>query len=67
MRTITLQISLTYDDDIYHSKDSDQTALEWFRDEILLGDNLCLHDSDVGDFIGAVKVIDMDFEGKEEK
>lgn len=54
MKTIKLQIELTYDDTIIHGNDLE--AIRWFKEEVL-GDDLILHSNLIGDEIGAVKVI----------
>jgi hypothetical protein len=53
MRKITFVAELTYDDELMHGDDTD-----WFYNEILLGENLVLHDNgDLGDDIGTIKVL----------
>jgi hypothetical protein len=55
MKTIRLTIDLTYDETIMHG--DDEYSIAWFRD-ILLGDNLQIHDADeIGDMLGSIKVI----------
>ena len=62
MKTITLKIELTYDDDSMHGNTPD--GLEWFRHVVLLqngraeDDNrLLLHSQMIGDEIGEVRVL----------
>lgn len=57
MKTIKMTIELTYDDDLWHSRDTDSPAKEWFLDDVLKGEALTLWDNDVGDEIGSVKVL----------
>ncbi len=54
MKTIRLQIELTYDDQSMHS--FDRHGLQWFTD-ILKGDSdLILHSNEIGDTVGEVRV-----------
>jgi hypothetical protein len=59
MKTIRLEVELTYDEDLMHSGEADPLAKEWFLNEILLDppSELVLHSQDVGDQIGDVKVL----------
>lgn len=57
MKTINLNIELTYDDEIMHGKDKE--AIDWFYECILTdtkGD-LLLHSNEIGDTVGDVKVL----------
>ena len=54
MKTMRLEIELTYDDDVMHG--NDVGAFEWFKDEVL-GGELVLHSNEIGDAVGMVKVI----------
>lgn len=56
MKTIRLEIELEYNDEAYHADCPE--ALEWFRGEILLGNEgrLILYSSAAGDEVGVVKV-----------
>ena len=57
-KTIRLTIDLTYEPETMHGDDPE--AIEWFQ-ELLSGDNLQLGEFfDLGDMIGAVKVVDCD-------
>ena len=63
-RTLRLVVDLTYDPDVMHGDDED--AIEWFNG-ILHGDDLQLGDfGDLGDMIGAVKVVAELTGGKDE-
>lgn len=56
MRTIKLEIELTYDDAITHG--TDREAELWFYNDILRGMHLTLNDNgELGDSIGEVKVL----------
>ena len=62
MKTIKLEIELTYDDNIMHEDDPD--AIKWFYKDILEKEltnedcpNLILHSNEIGDEVGVVKVI----------
>lgn len=59
MRTIRLEIELTYDDEIMHCGERDQEAKAWFYHNVLLEplDRLILHSDDIGDAIGEVNVL----------
>lgn len=60
VRTITLEIELTYDADMMHGDDPD--GVEWFRNCVLQNDgngeenNLLLHSNAIGDTLGEVRV-----------
>ena len=56
MKTIRLEIELTYDDDLMHGADSE--SLAWFQ-QLLRGEDeerLILHSNEIGDEIGDVRV-----------
>ena len=54
-KTIRLTVDLTYNPDTMHGDDED--SIEWFN-SMLFGDDLQLVDfGDLGDMIGAVKVV----------
>ena len=62
MKTIKLEIELTYDDIIMHGDDPD--AIKWFYKDTLEKEltnedypNLILHSNEIGDEVGVVKVI----------
>jgi len=59
MKTLKLEIELTYDDEMMHSGDSgDSGAKDWFFHEVLGSGKLELFDkTELGDEIGIVKVI----------
>ena len=57
MKTIKLEIELEYDDEIMHENDPEGIA--WFRNDVLNGTNLVLHDNDIGDAVGRVKVLEI--------
>ncbi len=58
-KTIRLTVDFTYDTVGMHGDDED--SIEWFYNDILLGDYLQLVDfGDIGDRIGAVKVVSVD-------
>lgn len=56
MKTIKLEITLEYDDDIMHGTEMD--SIEWFRSEVLMGPpaSLTLCSNVIGDEIGIVTV-----------
>ena len=53
MKTIKMEIELTYDEDMIHGEDKE--AIKWFEQDILLTDNLFLYSNEIGDTIGGVK------------
>jgi len=57
MRTIKLEIELTYDNEGMH--DDDKEGIGWFHNDILLGEKgaLLLHSNEIGDAVGEVKCI----------
>ena len=58
MRTIRMEIELTYDDDVMHCGEVDQEAKAWFYKSLLFPeDRLILHSNDIGDEVGEVKVL----------
>jgi hypothetical protein len=58
VKTIRLEIELTYDDDLMHCGDEDQEAKEWFYNSLMFPqDLLILHSNEIGDEIGEVKVL----------
>ena len=58
MRTIRLEIELTYDDDIMHGGERDQESKAWFYHQLLHPeDRLILHSNDIGDEVGEVNVL----------
>ena len=59
MRTIRLEIELTYNDEMMHGGEHDQDAKAWFYHNVLLepSDRLILHSNDLGDEIGEVNVL----------
>ena len=58
MRTIRLEIELTYDDDIMHSGVRNQVAKAWFYHQLLHPeDRLILHSNYIGDEVGEVNVL----------
>lgn len=58
MKTIKLEIELTFDQELWYEKD-DPESIEWFHEQ-LYSDNLDLFiGGDIGDFIGSVKVLNI--------
>ena len=58
MKTIRMEIELTYDDDVMHCGEVDQDAKAWFYKCLLFPqDRLILHSNDIGDEVGDVKVL----------
>ena len=59
MKTIKLEIELTYDDLLHHSGDVDKESRAWFFRHILKGreGELLLHSNEIGDTIGDVNVL----------
>ena len=57
MKTLRLEIELEYDDEVMHGDDQD--GIDWFYNEILIGDGglLQLHSNHIGDHVGEVKGI----------
>lgn len=57
MKKIRLEIELEYDEELMHN--DDQEAIDWFHNDILIGENglLLLHSNEIGDGIGKVKGI----------
>lgn len=53
--TIKLEIELEYDNELLHG--NDPAAVSWFMNDVLKGSGLILHDNDIGDAIGKVRVI----------
>jgi hypothetical protein len=58
VKTIRLEIELTYDDDAMHCGETDQEAKELFYNLLLFPqDRLILHSNDITDEVGDVKVL----------
>ena len=58
MRTIRMEIELTYDADVMHCGEVDQEAKAWFYKFLLCPRaRLILHSNDIGDEVGEVKVL----------
>ena len=57
MKTLTLEIELEYDDEMMHG--NEEEAIDWFHNEILIGDKglLQLHSNEIGDHVGKVKCV----------
>jgi hypothetical protein len=62
MKTIRLEVELTYEDDIMHENDLDE--IEWFYKDILGkkvcedgSPNLILHSNEIGDEVGLINVL----------
>ena len=55
MKTILLAVELAYNDEIMHSDDIE--AKKWFRRDILDDGELRLHSEEIGDVIGAIKIV----------
>lgn len=58
MKTIRLEIELTYDADILHG--FDRESIRWFCENVLSGtgeERLILHSNEIGDEVGDVKVL----------
>lgn len=55
MKTITLTIELTYDDQMMYLNDME--ARDWFFQDILREDELSLFSEEMGDEVGSVKVL----------
>ena len=54
MKTIKLDVELTYDEDLMYGEDKD--AKEWFFKDVLSG-GLSLHSNEIGDSVGSIKVL----------
>ena len=58
MRTIRLEIELTYDAYVMHCGEVDQEAKAWFYKSLLFfQDCFILHSNDIGDEVGEVKIL----------
>jgi len=58
MKTITLEIELTYDDDMMHGGDhGDDDAKTWFFRDVLSNELELYEKAELGDEIGKVKVV----------
>ena len=61
MKKLILEVELEYDDDHMHGVDPD--AIEWFRQDILMGEaegsELILHSNEIGDEVGTIKVLNV--------
>jgi hypothetical protein len=58
MKTIRMEIELTYDDDLTHSGEKDQECKKLFYECLLFPqDRLILFSNDIGDEMGDVKVL----------
>lgn len=57
MKTLTLEVEFTYDDELVHSGDKDKDAKDWFIDEVLGGELILKDLSEIGDDIGFIKVL----------
>ena len=57
MKTLKMEIELTYDDDAMHGSEKD--SLEWFFEQVMLEpkEPLLLHSNELGDTVGEVKVL----------
>jgi len=55
MTTLTLKITLEYDEDLMHG--DDESSREWFRSSILQADHLVLHSNEIGDEVGTIKAV----------
>jgi len=54
MKKMRLEVELEYDDDMMHGNNSEN--FKWFIQEVIRGPHLILHDNEVGDTIGTIKV-----------
>ena len=67
MKTLRLEIEMTYDDDITHGDNAE--AIKWFNDNVILhplkDGKLVLYSYEIGDEVGDVKVLKM--KAKKEK
>ena len=58
MTKLTLLIELEYDEGIMHG--DDLQAVRWFREDVLGGGMLTLHDNgELGDDVGTVRVLEV--------
>lgn len=58
MKTIKMVVELKYDAKMMHGKDKE--SIEWFFEDILKSkrkNDLILHSNEIGDEVGAIKVI----------
>ena len=59
MKILRIVAELTYDNDLMHGDDPE--AVAWFRESVLMGTGLILHDNDeIGDHVGELKVLSVD-------
>lgn len=54
LKTLRMNVELTYDADMMHG--DGQPEIDWFFNNVILGDNLSLFDKEESDFIGDIKV-----------
>lgn len=61
MKTLTLTVKLTYDEEIMHGRDKDEEAKQWFLKHVLgrsdVSEPLTLHSNYIGDEVGTIEVI----------
>lgn len=57
MKTIWLEVKLTYDDEMMHSGEGDQDAKNWFYHTVLSGELELSYKSEIGDTIGKIEVV----------
>jgi hypothetical protein len=59
MKTIKLEIELTYDEMLHHNGDENKESRAWFFRHILKGRDgeLILHSNEIGDSLGDVNVL----------
>lgn len=53
MKTIKIEAEFTYDDELFPDTKEEQ---DWFYNEILLEENLCVHSNEIGDEVGSLKI-----------
>jgi hypothetical protein len=57
MKTIKITAILTYDDEMMHSGNDDMQAKDWFKNSILLSEELIVHSNEICDEVGTIKIL----------
>jgi hypothetical protein len=66
MAKLKLLIELDYNEDRMYGDEPE--SKEWFFNEVLRGEGLLLHDNEIGDYVGSVRVLEFaDGEVKKKK
>ena len=62
MKTIWMEVKLTYDDEMMHSGEGDQDAKHWFYHRVLSGELELSDKNEIGDTIGKIQVVRLEGE-----